>query len=531
MNRSAKAYTFVSLAAVLAVFFAAGTAEAVYNVRVDLSNSGNGEGNVTFSATSSSMFEFSGWSGETCTGNGKCFLKRLVPDRLKSVIASFNAPVCDQFIYSNFGACGLDGKMYRDLIAAGPPGCYGGDVVTSWTCTPLGGYVPPPPASFVPYTFIPDDTHTVQVNEVNPDTGVVVTAYYDAGCLTGCVAMKDYTKVIEAYHTELVPIIVETVTFHDTYTYIHKDPAYNYSVPISDSTGNQSGTLTSNGTVTGVTGVYVTVPYNTTTGNKIINVSPISGSLTSYSYVTPSGNDASYITQQQARDAAEAQLKQAELNKAAAIDALYGEKVTCVKCLPEITKSPDFTTKIVDDGPKTVIDTESFAIAKSQAEIDAATVRINYLNIQDLAQQAQDAADANPNNQSLQQAAANLATILDSAQRNDDAAQANLAKGKLEESAGKINEAGQSFGDVAVNADNTDIDFLNAQSEITDSGIMDKSAPCQNLTGDDKTFLDKFIDFFTGLFSGDSGSDTGSGSTGSGINGGVTPPPVQKPCS
>ncbi|MBI3046380.1 MAG: hypothetical protein HYY86_02495 [Candidatus Harrisonbacteria bacterium] len=132
MGRNRRGYIMVSLA--MALLFFNGLAEAAYEVKVNLNTLGGGTGRVIFSATSSRDFEFSGWSGESCIGKGLCVLGDLIPKSSKIVIASFNAPLCTEFTYSDFGACQLDGTARRTVTSAGPLGCVGGDPVTSRGC-------------------------------------------------------------------------------------------------------------------------------------------------------------------------------------------------------------------------------------------------------------------------------------------------------------------------------------------------------------------------------------------------------------
>lgn len=117
-----------------ASLFIVGSAAAVYEVKVNLNVLGGGTGKVTFSATSSRDFEFSGWSGESCLGRSNCVLGGLIPKTSKTVIAVFNAPICTEFTYSEFGACQLDGTRRRTVASAGPIGCIGGDPATSQQC-------------------------------------------------------------------------------------------------------------------------------------------------------------------------------------------------------------------------------------------------------------------------------------------------------------------------------------------------------------------------------------------------------------
>ena len=131
MNKKAGLYI---IASILISFFLASLASAAYKVKVNLSTLGGGTGKVTFSATSSHDFEFFGWSGESCIGNRFCILMGLVPNSSKVVTASFNAPVCVEFTYSEFGACQLSGFSYRTVVAAGPPRCVGGNPAISKGC-------------------------------------------------------------------------------------------------------------------------------------------------------------------------------------------------------------------------------------------------------------------------------------------------------------------------------------------------------------------------------------------------------------
>lgn len=135
MERSRRACITISLAAAAALLFFIGSAAAApYDIIIDLDTEGSGTGNVISSATSSPDWEFFGWSGESCTGTGLCALRDLKPKNPKRIIASFNLPQCRNFIYSEFGACQLDGMMYRTVLSAAPPGCAGGDPIISQSC-------------------------------------------------------------------------------------------------------------------------------------------------------------------------------------------------------------------------------------------------------------------------------------------------------------------------------------------------------------------------------------------------------------
>ncbi len=110
---------------------------AAYYIKVDLDKSGGGTGEVTFSATSSPDFEFSGWSGESCAGKGNCALRNLISGSPKKVVAGFNAPVCDddKFTYTDFGtSCSLSGVQRRTITSASPPGCVGGNPILTKGC-------------------------------------------------------------------------------------------------------------------------------------------------------------------------------------------------------------------------------------------------------------------------------------------------------------------------------------------------------------------------------------------------------------
>src|SRR3989344_8918175 len=115
------------------LFLIESTGAAAYEAKVDLSTPGSGTGKVTFSATSSNDFEFSGWTG-ACSGKGICPLRDLFPKSSKIVIANFNAPICTEFSYSEFGGCQIDGTERRAVVSAGPLGCVGGNPVTSKGC-------------------------------------------------------------------------------------------------------------------------------------------------------------------------------------------------------------------------------------------------------------------------------------------------------------------------------------------------------------------------------------------------------------
>jgi len=123
----------VSLVFIAALFFA-GQAMAASTVTVNLDKAGTGSGRVVLSARASFDWSFSGWTGESCLGVGSCILNDLISNRSKMVVAHFNAPICTDFVYSDWGSCQFGGKMYRDVVLASPPGCIGGDPVTSWGC-------------------------------------------------------------------------------------------------------------------------------------------------------------------------------------------------------------------------------------------------------------------------------------------------------------------------------------------------------------------------------------------------------------
>ncbi len=141
--------------AVLLLLSAKSADAAAYYIQVDLDKSGGGTGQVNFSATSSLDFEFSGWtdgsgefsesskfggyglfgeSGESCLGKEDCVLRNLISNKSKRVVAGFNAPICTEFIYSEFGACQLDGTARRSVIAASPLGCVGGNPIITKGC-------------------------------------------------------------------------------------------------------------------------------------------------------------------------------------------------------------------------------------------------------------------------------------------------------------------------------------------------------------------------------------------------------------
>lgn len=466
MNRSKRAYTFVSLAAVFAVFFAAGTVYAAYNINVDLDNTGDGEGGVTFSATSSTLFEFTGWFGETCLGRGTCVLNRLIPNRLKRVTATFNAPPCTDYIYSDFGACGLDGRMRRAIIGENPPGCAGGaEQVTSWVCGTLNERELMPPPSYVPYTPFPDDIHTIPV--IIEQDNSLIRVFYDPGCLTGCTTVGDYLVDVDQYTTTTYVVETERLVYYDTYYYVKKDPAY--SVIISNTTADPSGTNPISGDTSGRTAFRV--PYS-----------------------DPSGDDSGYLNQQQAREAAAAQLDQKRRNEAALINDIYNEKVTCKDCGSKVVIDRKEIEERILTGTATEFDRAAYNLDLIQAEIDADAAYNNLYEIEYLADQAREAAAADPDDIDLRRAALEMEAILWATEKNIDAVENNLDNDR--------------FGDVAINTLNTDLALANAKNLLAKAGIIEKSVydidgpgfskPCQNVEVDDRTWFDKFLDFFLG---------------------------------
>lgn len=211
-------YSLFLASVLVTLFFTVQLSEA-YTVKIDLSTPGSGSGQVTFSATSSPDIKFTGWSGGpgelfsgwlsefggSCEGKkGHCALGGLIRNSSKKIIANFDPNTCDQFIYSppdfDFNKCGLDGRAYRTLIAAGPPGCVGGNPVTSWLCT---AHRDPPP-SFVAFTSVPDNEHTIKVPIINPDTGWAEFKFADTRCYEGCVSFNPPLKLVNTYREEVV---------------------------------------------------------------------------------------------------------------------------------------------------------------------------------------------------------------------------------------------------------------------------------------------------------------------------------------
>lgn len=134
MSRNIRVSITISLIFAAASLFFIGSAAAAYEVKVNLNTLGGGTGRVIFSATSSRDFEFSGWSGEACIGKDQCILRNLISKSSKTVIAVFNAPLCTEFTYSEWGGCQLDGTRRRAVTSAGPSGCVGGNPITSQGC-------------------------------------------------------------------------------------------------------------------------------------------------------------------------------------------------------------------------------------------------------------------------------------------------------------------------------------------------------------------------------------------------------------
>lgn len=140
MGRNRRTYIYHIVFGTAAYFLIAGLALAVgpYQIKVDLDKSGDGTGEVSFSAISSPDFEFSGWTGEYCTGKFNCLLRDLFPKKFKTVIANFNAPLCTEFTYSEFGTCqvsGISGTRQRTVTSASPRECVGGNPETSRGCS------------------------------------------------------------------------------------------------------------------------------------------------------------------------------------------------------------------------------------------------------------------------------------------------------------------------------------------------------------------------------------------------------------
>ncbi len=136
MNRSARAYTFVSLASVLAVFFLAGTASAEYEITATIENPGDGTGQVTGNPSSDPILKFIGWGGRSCSGVNKvdlCILRGITNIESKEVSVTFGPP-CTAFYYTEFGACQSNGSMYRAVTSAIPSGCVGGSPAVTQSC-------------------------------------------------------------------------------------------------------------------------------------------------------------------------------------------------------------------------------------------------------------------------------------------------------------------------------------------------------------------------------------------------------------